>query len=99
MGGVPDDHRDVLASSPRNLRAGPEVDAATFRCTDHQSGRCRLPGLAHQAPGAQDQNLQMKQNIARFALIAAGLAASTPLSSCAQDIRKSQLASVSQMIG
>jgi hypothetical protein len=41
----------------------------------------------------------VKQNIVRFALIAAGLAASTPLSSCAQDIRKSQLASVSQMIG
>lgn len=41
----------------------------------------------------------MKQNVVRFALIAAGLAASTPLSSCAQDIRKSQLASVSQMIG
>jgi hypothetical protein len=41
----------------------------------------------------------MRQNIVRFALIAAGLVASTPLSSCAQDIRKSQLASVTQMIG
>jgi Protein of unknown function (DUF2911). len=41
----------------------------------------------------------MKQSIVRFALIAAGLVASTPLSSCAQDIRKSQLASVSQMVG
>jgi len=41
----------------------------------------------------------MKQTIVRFALIAAGLVASTPLTSCAQDIRKSQLASVSQMIG
>jgi hypothetical protein len=41
----------------------------------------------------------MRRNILRFAMIAAGLVASTPLSSCAQDIRKSQLATVSQMIG
>jgi Protein of unknown function (DUF2911). len=41
----------------------------------------------------------MKQSPVRFAIIAAGLVVSTPLSSCAQDIRKSQLASVSQMIG
>ena len=41
----------------------------------------------------------MKQNIPRLALIVVGFAISTPLSSCAQDIHKSQLASVSQMIG
>lgn len=41
----------------------------------------------------------MKRNIARFALLVAGFVVSTPLSSCAQDIRKSQLATVSQMIG
>lgn len=41
----------------------------------------------------------MTRNIPRLALVLAGLVISTPLSSCAQDIRKSQLASVSQMIG
>lgn len=41
----------------------------------------------------------MKRNIVRLALLIAGFVVSTPLSSCAQDIRKSQLASVSQMIG
>jgi hypothetical protein len=41
----------------------------------------------------------MRRNFTRLALIAAAFVVSTPLSSCAQDIRKSQLASVSQMIG
>lgn len=55
--------------------------------------------MAHPASGPQNQELLMTRNIPRIALIVAGLLISTPLSSCAQDIRKSQLASVSQMIG
>ena len=41
----------------------------------------------------------MKRKVTRFSLLIAGFFVSTPLSSCAQDIRKSQLASVAQMIG
>jgi hypothetical protein len=41
----------------------------------------------------------MRRDITRLTLIVAGFIISTPLASCAQDIRKSQLASVSQMIG
>lgn len=41
----------------------------------------------------------MRQNGIRLAFLVAVAVASTPLSSCAQQIRKSQLASVSQMIG
>ena len=41
----------------------------------------------------------MKSNTIRLAVLVTGIVASAPLSSCAQDIRKSQLASVTQMIG